>query len=218
MRLTNFIIFFTVALTIYSAGNFYVFIRGYRSLPENTLLRRVYTAVFLFLALSFILAEFTEKSGITCGNRPLILIGAYWLSFLLYCILFIACIDIVRMADFFFHFMPAAEKLRAAYMPQKLMALVAGLSLLITAAGSYIAARPQTKIINLYIDKPKSGDPYLDIIMVSDIHLGNIITRARLSRLVDTINGYSPDIVLLPGDFFVENLNPVIQDNKGGLI
>ncbi|HPS56852.1 MAG TPA: metallophosphoesterase [Spirochaetota bacterium] len=218
MKLSNFIIFFTVALTIYGAGNFYVFIRGYHALPEGTALRRVYVALFLFLALSFILAEFSEKSGITCGNRFLVLTGSYWLAFLLYCILFIACIDIVRAADFFFHFLPAAEQLKAAHVSRKLMAIAAGLSLIITAAGSYAAAHPRIKTISLYIDKPKTGDPYLDIIMVSDIHLGNIITRKQLERLVGTINEYSPDIVLIPGDFFDENLRPVIQDNMGGLI
>lgn len=218
MKISSFIIFFTVALTIYGSGNFYVFIRGYRALPENAALRRAYVVIFLLLALSFILAEFTEKSGITCGNRFLALTGAYWLAFLLYCILLIACIDIVRAADFFFHFLPAAEQLRSAHMPQKLMAIVAGLSLAVTAAGSYVAANPAVKTVDLYIDKAKTGDPYLDIIMVSDLHLGNIITKKHLERLVNRINEYSPDIVLLPGDFFDENLKPVIQDNMGGLI
>lgn len=218
MRLVNFKIFLTVALTIYGAGNFYLFIRGYRALPEIPLIRRVYVALFIFLALSFILAEFTEKSGITCGNRALVLTGSYWLSFLLYCILLTACIDIVRAADYFFNFLPPAEALRAAHVPQKIMALIAALSLCITAAGSYIAAHPRAKIIDLYIDKPKTGDPNLDIIMVSDLHLGNIITRKHLERLVSSINEYSPDIVLFPGDFFDENLKPVIQDNMGGLI
>lgn len=218
MKLSNFIIFFTVALSIYASGNFYVFIHGYRALPENTALRRVYIALFLFLALSFILAEVTEKSGITCGNRLLVLTGSYWLAFLLYCIMFTACIDMVRLADLVFHFLPDAERLKAAHVPQKLMALVACLSLVITAAGSYIAVRPRTKTINLYIDKPKAGDPRLDIMMFSDLHLGSIITRKQMERLVSTINDYSPDIVLIPGDFFDENLRPVIQDNMGGLI
>ncbi len=218
MKISGFIIFLTIALSIYGAGNIYVFIRGYNALPEIPLIRRAYSLMFLFLALSFILGEFIEKSGIIFGNRILVLIGSYWLAFLLYCILFTACIDLVRASNFLFHFLPAADRMRAASVPQKLMTLVAALSLIIVAAGSYIAAHPRIKTIDLYIDKPKTGAPRIDIIMISDLHLGSIIGRSRLEALVHTINKYGPDIVLIPGDFFDENLKPVIEDNMGGII
>lgn len=218
MRIWGFIIFFSIFLAIYGAGNWYVFIRGYRSLPDITVVRRIYIAVFLFLALSFILAETGEKSGITCGNRFLTLTGSYWLAFILYAILFIAFIDIVRLADHFLHFLPSPEHMKTAMVPLKLMALVTAASILVVAAGAAVAAKPRIKVIDLYIDKKKPGEPYMNIVMVSDIHLGNIVGRKQLKNLVDTINALDPDLVLIPGDFFDENLKPVIKDNMGGLI
>ncbi len=218
MRIWNYIIFFSIALAIYGAGNWYVYIRGYNALPDMPAARRTYAVIFLFLSLSFILGEVTEKSGITCGNRFLILTGSLWLAFLLYAILFTAAIDLVRLADHFMHFLPPVQVLKDSMVPLKLMALVTAASLLVVAAGYVNASKPKIRVIDLYIDKHKTGEPYMNILMVSDLHLGNIIGKKKLEELVNTINSLDPDIVLFPGDFFDENLKPVIQDNMGGLI
>lgn len=218
MRIWGFIIFFTIFLAIYAAGNYYVFIRGYRALPDILAVRRGYTGLFIILAAAFILAEFSERAGITCGNRFLALTGSLWLAFVLYAVFFTAFIDLVRAADHFLRFLPSAAEMKASMIPLKLMALVTAASLLVVAAGAINAERPRVKIIDLYIDKKKEGEPYMNIIMVSDIHLGNIMGKKQLERLIGTIKSLDPDIVLIPGDFFDESLKPVIKDNMGGLI
>lgn len=218
MKTWAFAIFLTVFLAIYGAGNFYVFTRGYASLPDITAVKRTYTALFIFLALSFIIAEIGEKSGITCGNRFLTMTGSLWLAFLLYALIFIAVIDLVRAANHFMHFLPPAETMKAEMVPLKLMALVTAASLLVVTAGAAIASRPVTKVADIFIDKKKQGDPYINIAVISDIHLGNIVGKERFKKLAETINALDPDIVLFPGDFFDENLKPIIRDNMGGLI
>jgi hypothetical protein len=53
------------------------------------------------------------------------------------------------------------------------------------------------------------------VVAASDIHLGTIIGRRRLDRIVNTINEMNPDLVLLPGDVVDEDIAPVIRENLG---
>jgi len=218
MKGYQFFMFITIFLTIFLLGNFYVFIRGWQALSANTTARIIYTTLFICAAFSFVIGEFSERAGLIENNKVLILIGSTWLAFLLYALLFILMIDIVRGLNFFFHFLPAAEILKADNIPLKLMAGVISVSSLIVIAGVIIASSPVIRTVDIKIDKKGGIENSLNIVMASDIHLGNIVGRKKFQFLVDTINSLDPDIVLFPGDFFDETLGPVVKDNMGGLV
>ena len=54
--------------------------------------------------------------------------------------------------------------------------------------------------------------------MVSDIHMGTIINKRRINKLVTRINMLNPDIVLMAGDLVDEDLRPVIRYNLGAIL
>jgi predicted MPP superfamily phosphohydrolase len=218
MKGHQFVIFISIFLTLYIAGNFYVFIRGWQALPKEGYARVIYSLIFGFMAFSFIAGEISEKSHLLPDNRFLILAGSLWLAFLLYSFLMVVMIDIVRGLDFFFKFLPSKDIMLAEGIPLKLLTGVISLSLLIVTAGVYTASDTVVKTIDLKINKRAGLEDSLNIVMASDIHLGNIMGRKKLQYLVDTINSLDPDIVLFPGDFFDENPGPVVKDNMGGLI
>ncbi len=51
------------------------------------------------------------------------------------------------------------------------------------------------------------------VVVASDIHLGNYITKGNLARFVDKINSQNPDIVLFVGDVIDGELEPVVRQN-----
>ena len=218
MKGYQFFMFITIFLTILLSGNFYVFARGWQALPVNTAVRVIYSVLFFFLSFSFIAGEVSEKTGLIGNNKILILIGSTWLAFLLYAILLLLLIDIVRGLNFFIHFLPSNEMLKADNVPLKLMIGVLSVTSLIVIAGIITASRPVIKTIDLKIDKNGGIENSLNIVMASDIHLGNIVGRKKFRFLADTINSLNPDVVLFPGDFFDETLGPVVKDNMGGLV
>lgn len=218
MKGYQFLIFITIFLAIYLAGNFYVFLRGWQALPSNNSARIIYSVLFLFMAFSFITGEIFEKSGIIENNKILILIGSTWLAFLLYALLILMMIDIVRGLNFFFHFLPSIETLLSENIPLKLMTGVISVVSLILAAGIITASYPVIKTVDIKIPRTGGIESSLNIVMASDIHLGRIVGRKKFKLLVDTINTLEPDIVLFPGDFFDETLGPVVRDNMGGLV
>ncbi len=214
----QFFIFITVFLTIYISGNYYVFIRGWQALPDNYTVKIIYSALFLFAAFSFIMGEVFERNGIIENNKILILTGSTWLAFLLYAILILFVIDIVRVLNVFFHFLPSPEVLKSENIPLKIMAGAVCVVSLILAAGIVTASSPMIKTVDIKIPKTGGKENSMNIVMASDIHLGRIIGKKKFGILVDTINSLEPDIVLFPGDFFDETLGPVIRDNMGELV
>ena len=47
----------------------------------------------------------------------------------------------------------------------------------------------------------------LKIVHLSDIHFGNLINEARMLHLVDKVNKLEPDLIVLTGDLFCQDLN-----------
>ena len=60
MRKINFIIFFSIALSIYALINYYIFIREWEAAGRSAW-RMLYVAAFLLLTLSYIAGRFLER-------------------------------------------------------------------------------------------------------------------------------------------------------------
>ena len=56
------------------------------------------------------------------------------------------------------------------------------------------------------------------IALISDIHLGSLTPKHRISRMVERINSLNPDIILLAGDILDEDVGPVIHRDLGRAI
>jgi hypothetical protein len=69
----------------------------------------------------------------------------------------------------------------------------------------------------LKINKPLASTSY-KIVLASDIHLGMMIANGRLNRMVKMINAQQPDLILLAGDIFDEDLGSVIRNNLGDIL
>ncbi|HZV12145.1 MAG TPA: metallophosphoesterase, partial [Candidatus Kapabacteria bacterium] len=89
----------------------------------------------------------------------------------------------------------------------------------IVVLSGYINARnPRVKKLELVVPKQNPQRKELNIAVASDIHLGTIISNGRLHSIVDKINALDPDLVLLPGDVFDEDIGPVIKNNLGEIL
>ena len=91
------------------------------------------------------------------------------------------------------------------------------LSLVVTAFliglftfGIWSANTVKVSSYNVTVDK---GFKDLKIVMVSDIHIGNVVDDKRVRKLVDKINELNPDVVLMVGDIIDSELEPFIEYN-----
>jgi predicted MPP superfamily phosphohydrolase len=215
MKHINFIIFFSIFLTIYLSVNFYIFIRGWQALPRVTPLRAAYLVLFIALSLSYIFGRVLERFAICKTSDICIWTGSFWLGMMLYFFLAVLFLDIVRLANHFLHLFPAS--ITANYEKAKLLTLIAVIAIVSATVllGHINTLYPRIRTVDIGISKDGGTLKDLNIILVTDIHLGTIISNARLNGMVERINRLKPDIVLLGGDIVDEDLAPVIEKNLG---
>jgi predicted MPP superfamily phosphohydrolase len=218
MRIINMIIFFTVFFLLYGLLNYYIFRHGWHAIPAQSVLRKWYFFIFLFIALSFITGRILENIWMSIPSDVLIWIGSFWFAYILYLFLAVVVIDLVRLINHFIPFYPSI--ITRNYQQTK---QILALAVIIITSGAvligYINAQHiRIKKLILPIEKHCSQTKMIRIAAASDIHLGSIIGRKRFCKMVGLINEQKPDIVLFPGDLIDEDIAPVIKKNLGDAI
>ena len=215
MRKINFIIFFSIVLSVYALVNYYIFRTGWFALPPSFLLKTVYTILFLFIFSSFLSGRFVERRAISWFSSLLVWTGSFWLGAMVYFFFLILFIDLVRLINFLLPFFPAF--IYFDYERTKIItALISVILVSVTVFIGFInSLKPVVTSLEIPINKVVEGTKELRIAAATDINLGTIICKARLERIVDKINSLNPDIILLPGDVVDEDIGPVIKQNLG---
>ncbi|HOI32351.1 MAG: metallophosphoesterase [Bacteroidales bacterium] len=217
MRQVQFFIFFSIVLTVYGLINWYIFSRGLMSFEPGTGLRRVFILAFWFLVISYPLGRILEKIYLSHLSDLITWAGAFWLAAMVYLLMAVIAFDLLRMVN---HFTPFFDKI----IPQALLDRpyfftigIATTVFLLVFAGHLNALLPRTEQLTINLNKKLPQMDQIRIAMVSDIHLGTVISTKRLSSIIEHLNSVEPDVIMIPGDLVDEDLDPVIRQNLGAL-
>ena len=211
MRVMSFLIFFGIVLLIYFSINFLIYTRGLQAFSLSPVWRKSYITAFWLIVSCFIVGEILEHTHSSLASEWIYRIGAFWLAFMLYFALTILLFDIIRLLNYFFHFLPEmTQTLRF-----RIGLFTVGFVSLIVLIGHFNALNTRVREISLNIHKKVTGQPRMKILLVSDIHLGALIGENREERLVSIINKQKPDLVLLCGDLVDGDVASVLRKNLG---
>ncbi len=168
----------------------------------------VYIVVFAFLVLLLILGFVRSFFPIPSGIKSALgVISFYWMGIFLYLLLFVLLADLILFI-----------LMLAKLIPENSVALsrfVAGIAVLVLTAsvsgyGFYHAQQIQTVSYDVTLTDRETTDD-LNIVMVSDLHLGAVTSEGRLEEIVEKINAQEPDLVCIVGDLF-DNDYDAIKD------
>lgn len=195
---TNFALMITILLTIYSAANYYIGLRGWQALQlhKSRIWSLCYKTVISLLALIYPLARLGEGRFLELWIDNLTFLGALWLGILYYLCLFNLLIDLLRFLHGRKKFLPET----LLQHPRMVTAAIVFITLILISYGTWNARHPLTQNYEITIPKTAGSLETLQVVMVSDIHLGNLITNHRLTKMVNRINQLEPDLVLFAGD------------------
>jgi len=211
MRSIYFIIFFIIVLTIYGSVNYYLFVRGLQVFSLTLQMKQWFIVTFWTIVSMFILGNLLEHIATSAFSEWIYRIGSFWIAYMLYLGMAVVLIDIIRMANFFFHFLPQFSEV----MRFRLGLIVVSMVSIIVIGGHINALWINVREIPLTIHKKVSGSPEVKILMASDIHLGALIGERREKKLLDIIREQKPDLVLLCGDLVDGEIAPVLRKNLG---
>lgn len=211
MRTTTFLIFFGTVLLIYFSINFLIYSRGLQAFSLSPAWRKSYITVFWLIVSCFIVGEILEHTHSSLASEWIYRIGAFWLAFMLYFSLTILLFDVIRLLNYFFHFLPEITQALRFRIGLFTVAFVS----LIVLAGHINALNTHVREISLSIPKKVSGNTEMKVLIASDIHLGALIGENREERLVSIINKQKPDLVLLCGDLVDGDVASALRKNLG---
>ena len=211
MRTTSFLIFFGTVLLNYFSVNFLIFSRGLQAFALSPVWKKSYIITFWVIVSCFIIGEILEHTHSSIASEWIYRIGAFWLAFMLYFSLSILLFDVIRLLNYFFHFLPEMTQTLRFRLGLVTVAIVS----LIVLSGHINALCTRVKEISLTIPKKVTGSHEMKIAMASDIHLGALIGENREARLVSIINEQKPDLVLLCGDLVDGDIGSALRKNLG---
>jgi predicted MPP superfamily phosphohydrolase len=145
----------------------------------------------------------------TLGNKLpswLVLIleqaGGYYVILFIFMLAGALLGDILRVIHHFLGIFPAwiinhYAQVKLGYFLLVLISLIS-----FSILGFFRFSRPGMVELNIRAGEYASHTLNMTIVAASDLHLGNVIRKDRLSKWVDMINKQNPDLVLLAGDIF----------------
>ena len=136
-------------------------------------------------------------------------VSSYW-GLMLFIPFFIAA-DILIIWNFFSRKTKRPPRGPSAFNPRTRMAALV-LAFLTIAAGSFWAQNAKVVNYSVTIEKPLP-EKGLRLILISDTHIGGMVRKKEIVRLVSQINALDGDIVLIAGDIIDRNLDTYKNEN-----
>lgn len=204
------VVFLLIVIAIYGGINFYLYARLQAALlawfPGMPLV--IFAIVFWVLASLFLVSQLSRHIWGYSLPVLLIKIGYYWLAAMFYSVLAVVVVDLLRLSS---KLVPALQFINNPHSVSLVIMLVI---IVVVAGGAWNSRHPVITHYDLSIAKAASKQP-LHIVMVSDLHLGVVVDKARLAKLVQQINQLKPDLVVMPGDVIDEDLEVFVRENMG---
>lgn len=133
-------------------------------------------------------------------------VGSFWLGAMLYSVLTLAFIDLFRGINHYFNVFPQFLDSNPVTTGRVLFVCAFLLVSVIMAFGFFSARNVKITQINIPLEKLSPKHNSLNIVQISDVHLGTIIHKERLIEIVEKANALNPDLVLITGDLVDENV------------
>lgn len=209
------IIFFSIVFIVYFLVNYYIYRHGLMALPKGSSLRHAFVWLFWAAVICFPLGRMVERIWSCAITDFIVWVGAFWLATMLYLFLSVLFVDILRLSNLIYPWMSNLFGNNMGNAKLWTMAAVSGIALLTVTIGHINAVWTRVNHHSIQIAKDGGYLKKVRIVAASDIHMGTIIAKHRVSKLVKLINEQQPDIVLFAGDIVDEDLSPVISRNLG---
>lgn len=202
----------SIIFFLYGSINYYIGLRGWQVFGTNLTFinKKIYWIIFWLVVVSYIIGRLGEKFISGFNGKYFLIIGGYWLAAMYYFLITLLIIDLFRFFDKWVRVIPEGFRNNPNNsLYTGILVLVMVVAILIY--GTWNAQNPQITHYDLTIPKQAKNLAKLHIVMVSDIHLGQVVDNKHLLKMVNKINDLQPDLVVFAGDMVDENVDIFIE-------
>ncbi|MCX5881284.1 MAG: metallophosphoesterase, partial [Deltaproteobacteria bacterium] len=200
-------LFLLTFFLIYGSTHLYFFLKVKTALSPGFLSSLLLALFLILMVLTPVLVRVMENQGMEAFARFAAYTGYLWMGF--FFLFFSASLTI----DIYHGILHGAEIISrrdfsALFLANRtalILSLAWGVS---TALYGYFEARDiRTERVVINTPKVPSSVGKLTIVQISDVHLGLIVRKEHLKRIIAKINGAAPDLLVSTGDLVDGQIN-----------
>lgn len=207
-----------IILGLYVALSYYIGCKVKRALSNLgiKLKRRLYCLIYWVIYWNITLAFITSnilRGILTTDNiitSAFTLIGSLYMGIFIYSVLIFLVVDILK---FILRRVNISQSLKQNI--KKIYCDGISVFIIIFILTGYGVWNAQNQVVTNYkinINKAAGEIRSLNIVMISDVHMGIGIKENGIDEMVDSINKLNPDIVLFCGDIFDESTSNKLKE------
>ncbi len=206
-----------IVLGLYLIAHIYLYLRLRPALPRRRGPRWAAPLILLGLFSTLFLAGFGHRFLSPELGGFFWSVGAWWFGFVFYAVLTLLLLDIarllIRLGRLLFLRGPGRSRFPAAGL--KTLLAVGTLVVLLLLAG-HLNAR-KLRVVSHPLRLKASCGPLekLDLVLISDLHLGVLVNRGLLGQVVREVEALRPDLIVLAGDIVDRDLR-ILEDGEVG--
>jgi uncharacterized protein len=197
---------------LFGGVNYYIGLRGWQNVGNviPIISNRVYWLLFWCISMSYLIARLIGKYLPSALNNTIEMVGAYWLAVMFYLLMILFLFDVLRLMNRKFDFLPhiLIQNTKSAFIVSTVV--IIGLTALMIY-GTWNGRNVVVTKYKIQVGKTNNELKSLKIVIISDLHLGNIVDNSRLTTIIDRINKLQPDMVLIPGDIIDDVAEPFVN-------
>lgn len=204
---------FIIIISVIGGANYYVARRIYQCIKFFLPNVRFFVCIIFFAIMTLIMVLGFANSFLPIGPkiaRFLDGVGSYWMGIFMYLLIFVILSDVVLLVLRLFKVL----KWSITADVRMISVLVAVILSVATVTYGLIHANNIKHVsynIELSDNKMQTG---LNIVLITDLHLGSARSEARLADIVGEINALDPDVVCIAGDLFNTDFNSIRDCEK----
>lgn len=204
-----FLLPFYLGVSSYMMFRFFYWMKHYNHRFNWLRFKVPFAVVYLFMALSPVIAFLLPKSAVAIVIRR---ISTYWIGIMLYSLLYVVLFDLLRL-------IAKHTKLKNTLLFSRGSVISIG-SVVVACAvatclyGIFNARNIKVNEYSVTVNKSCGSDKHLKAVLVADLHMGYAIGVDHITNMVKKINEQNADIVIIAGDIF-DNSYDGMDDPEG---
>ncbi len=194
------ILFLLVYISIYGGVHVYAFLKLKKGLELGILANVLLALLMLLMVAAPVVMRILEHNGEDTLARGLAWVGFMWMGFLFLFISASFFFDIYRLLHFLARHLTQGPLENITLSIRTFCILSFFLSFTIVIYGYFEALYIRTEHITIATDKLPEKMDRLRIAQISDVHLGLIVGKSRLTRILEKVRSARPDMLVSTGD------------------
>jgi predicted MPP superfamily phosphohydrolase len=199
--------FLLTFFAVYGGMNLYAFLR-LRTAVAPDFRTAVPLALFALLMIAApILVRISEGAGLDGLARLLAWIGYIWMGLLLIFVTAAVALDGWRLLVLLAQALTGRDLHHLLPHQGRAVLVLLGLSVLLSLYGGYEAQAVRAEYVIIETDKIPRGTKPVTVVQISDVHVGLIVGKRRLRRILDVVRDAGPDMLVSTGDLVDGQIN-----------